>query len=262
MPLSDRLLLLHMVQSGALSPGRPEETEKARQRAEIISGILAKEDASAAFIVGGLRKLRDAGLLNTPIVLAYEAKSVVNDKGEPISETYQEILAANTQDNTRPVINIALIVREGDEAPKNAGQAAIVHWDGNRELSDIMRNEYKLADESGAIAIFLLDTGRGELKAVERDAIANKDTPQMPAYAILNSAARTEESQDQIGNLNLRNLLASIVFKGAFVGIGYKDNDARMAPFKDIYRFWKLFRNVGEAISRIFEAIKATATSV
>jgi hypothetical protein len=35
-----------------------------------------------------------------------------------------------------------------------------------------------------------------------------------------------------------------------------------MAPFKDIYRFWKLFRNVGEAISRIFEAIKATATSV
>jgi len=233
---------------------------KLQKGLEIVSAAFdEKGDASVGGMFGSLRNLREAGLTHGAAVLAFDARSVVDGNGAPTDASFAEILNAvrTSPDN---IVRIVLIARTPEEQAglisKVGSDITVVQLDGAGALSDRIRQAVSKDVTAGSVAIFLRDTGR-ELGMVLADA-KGKSEDNMPAYAVL----KDQPDGVNIGKINLKNLLASILFKGAFIGIGYAENDTTIQKLRSIFRFCKIFSDVAKAVEEIFTAIRETAVAM
>ena len=80
----------------------------------------------------------------------------------------------------------------------------------------------------------------------------------MPAYAVLNNQSGDGKNT---GAINLRNLMASILFKGAFVGIGYDRPNPDINELSNMFRFFRIFRDIKTAVEQFINSLRETAKS-
>jgi hypothetical protein len=161
------------------------------------------------------------------------------------------------------MIKVVLIVRataERDRLIEKGIALPIAVVDGKQNPSEAVRGALEGVDVAH-VAIFMKDTGAGELGWIKQDALnAVAGKKEVPAYVILNSRD-PDGAKLEKGRVNIQNWLASVLFKSAFVAFGYKDS-AKFEGFAGIFKFCKIFSNIGEAVQSMLKAIKETEISV
>ncbi|MFH1189083.1 MAG: hypothetical protein V1682_00135 [Candidatus Omnitrophota bacterium] len=231
----------------------------------LIEGILRQDIASVsvADLFNAVRKLHEAGISSDTVILAFDGKSVVDmTTGKLRNVEFRKALEAKENENVARVVLIARTPAEQDFLTANMPKVSVVLVnDGDKpseKIADAMRARGVTV---GNVAVLLGDTGR-EIGMIGADAESARNTNREGtlAYALINSAD-TKAANVPVEKINLANLLASIAMRGAFVAIGYNESDKGIQSLSGYFGFFKIFRNVTEALGRMLEAMRAAAKS-
>ena len=251
---------------GSIMPmGALEPEQKAKpQTSPDISAIDASGGKAMESMMGQLRKVMEARGTSAPVVLAFDAGSVIGANGNIVNKSFGD-LVAQAKANEK-IVKIAVIAWSEAEREKinNAnieGVTVIVASKSKTaNLSDVIRNNIG-KDNMSDTAIFLLDNKTGDgLGIVERNIKNIRSGEKLPAYAVLN---QSKDKDVLVGEINLANLLASIAFKGAFVGIGYDENNKRVNGLAKYFGFFKIVSlEIAKNVERFLAAVKQVAASL
>ena len=251
--------------ASALSPGG-NRLDEARKKAliSIMDNMDSQGKNWANYVCEGIAELRRAGTITGTAVLAFEIGDVYDKNGKETDETFKQLVdSAHGKGDMIKIVLIARDFKQRDEMVEKGVTLPIAIVDGSQRPSIAVKSVLKDSNITN-VAIFIKDTGHGELSWIYKDAQAaktNSKPENIPAYAVLNHLTPDGATLEK-GKANMRNWLASILFQSAFVAFGYKENDPQLAGFSDIFNFCKIFRTVSEAVQRIMDAIKKTAISL
>ena len=232
----------------------------------MIEGVLRDKSGSLEGLFEALGKLHRASIVRDTVILAFDGNSVFDkDKGQLRGEFREALGYAEKNNNVARMVLIARDAQQQSALEKNVPGVSVVLVGEGVNPSDAIRSAMEANNvKVGNIAILLEDTDTGnEINMIGADAVNTREKGREGtlAYALINRKGMNADTVVAVEKINLTNLLASIIMKGAFVAIGYKENDNSIKKLSGYFGFFKIFRDVAEAISKMLSAMDKASRS-